>query len=41
MAWLYMEGLPRVLNMSDYGSICLYMNIPQYALMSLNIPEQS
>ena len=41
MARLYMEGLRRVPNMSDCGSIrfnkCL--NILQYALMSLNMPK--
>ena len=44
MARLYMQGLGRVPNISDYGSkrlnnawICL--NVPHYALTWLNIPE--
>ena len=37
MAMLYMQGLRRVSNMSDCGSISL--NNVEYALMSLNMPE--
>ena len=33
MAQLYMRGLRRVPNMSDYGLL------PEYALISPNLPE--
>ena len=37
MAWLYMQGLHRVPNIFYYGFI--YINMPQYALMSLSMSE--
>ena len=44
MAWLCMERLHRVLNMSEYGSICLNKAsiMPQYISICfnvLNMPE--
>ena len=43
MARLYIQGLRRITNMSDHGSICLHMpehlNMPQYVLTYLDKPE--
>ena len=46
MAWLYMQELHRLLDMSEYGSICLNnasvcFNIAEYSWMPLNIPENA
>ena len=44
MAWSYMQGLHKVANMYDYGSICLNnawicLNMPEYPLKCLNMAE--
>ena len=40
MTWLCIQGLHRVLNMSEYGSICLNNAwMSQYASVSLNMHE--
>ena len=37
MARMYMQGLRRVLNMSDYGYTHVSV-MPEYALICLNVP---
>ena len=40
MAWLYMQGLYRVVNMSQYAWICLnILNKPDHYWIWLNVPE--
>ena len=42
MTWLYMQGLHRVLHMSEYGSIWLSNNwVCLNVLISLNMPENT
>ena len=47
MARLYMQGLHRVLNMCEYGSICsilaeyalIFLTMPEHGLILVNIPK--
>ena len=39
MMRLYMQGLHRILNITEYASMYQHLNLPRYALKTLNVAE--
>ena len=39
MIRLYMQGLHRILNITEYASMSQHLNMPRYALRTLNVAE--